>query len=378
MTAPAQRHPQVIAAEARFRVAITAQGGTVTGEWRGTHTPVSTICPAGHEGTTVPSSVRHGANMCSICGGRERARKQLAAGETKFRARIAELGVQLLGEYMDSKTRVDAICPAGHPCRPRPDHLLQGVGVCAVCSQRDLSAAGDNFRRAVETQGAKILGKYDGAHTRVLVRCAAGHLCRPIPNRVQQGYGICLTCARRDPEVSEARFRRAVEAANAEMLGEYVNAREAVLIRCAKGHLCSPRPDDIKQGQGICQQCWYDWTTFYVLINPRQGWIKFGVTSDDPRPRLKTHRAAGYTDIVRILRELPDAFALERHIIATMRDADIRAVHGREYFDLSALALVLDLVDGWTGNNQLGVGGPGPFVTVAPMPPYPGPKLLSE
>jgi hypothetical protein len=222
------------------------------------------------------------------------------------------------------------------------------VGMCPVCSQCDLSTAGENFRRAVEKQGAQVLGEYIGAHTRVLVRCAVGHLCRPIPNQVQQGGHLCATCTGRNPAVAADRFRRAVANANAEMLGEYINAREPVLLRCVAGHLCSPRPDDVQQGQGICHQCWYDWSTFYVLLNPKQGRVKFGVTSGDPRPRLKTHRGRGYTERVRVLREIPDAFMLEQNIIATLRDAEIPPVHGREYYDAApALPVVLDIVDGW-------------------------------
>ena len=340
------RQAQSIAAEQEFRARIAEFGGKVVGEWREAHTAVATVCPMGHECNTLPPSIRNGAGMCSICGVEARARTQRRHGEAKFRARVVEFGGQVIGDYVNSRTRVDCRCPAGHACRPRPSHLLQGVGMCPVCSQRDSSTAGDNFRCTVEEQGAEMLGTFAGAHTRVLVRCSAGHFCHPIPNQVRQGGGLCPTCTGRDPVVAEARFRRAVADANAEMLGEYVTARVPVLLRCAAGHLTSPTPDAIQQGQGVCKQCWYDWSTFYVLINRALGRIKFGVTSSDPRPRIKAHRGRGYTETVRVLRDFPDAFRREQHVIATLRDAGIAPAHGRECYDAAALPVVLD---GWSG-----------------------------
>ena len=220
--------------------------------------------------------------------------------------------------------------------------------MCPTCSQRDSSVAGANFHRAVVEQGAEMLGKSVGAHTRVLVRCSAGHYCHPIPNQVRQRGGLCPTCTGRDPAMAEARLYRAVADANAEILGEYVTARVPVLLRCGAGHLTSPTPDAIQQGQGVCKQCWYDWSTFYVLINRTLGRVKFGVTSSDPRPRIKAHRGRGYRETVRVLRDFPDAFRLEQHVIATLRDAGIPPVHGREYYDLDPLPVVLDVVDGWS------------------------------
>ena len=86
---------------------------------------------------------------------------------------------------------------------------------------------------------------------------------------------------------------------------------------------------------------------FYVVTNPVRGRVKFGISSGDPRPRLGDHRRAGYTEEVRVLPDLVDVAALERHVLSTLRDAGIPATQGREYFDISVLALVLDVVDGW-------------------------------
>jgi hypothetical protein len=58
--------------------------------------------------------------------------------------------------------------------------------------------------------------------------------------------------------------------------------------------------------------------------------------------------ASGYVEVVRVLRNLPDSHALERHVRASLRDANILPAQGREYFDMAALPVVLDIVDGWS------------------------------
>jgi hypothetical protein len=125
-----------------------------------------------------------------------------------------------------------------------------------------------------------------------------------------------------------------------------------VLCMCRNGHLCSPTPNNIQRGQGACAACAGKvWDVFYVVANPTTGHVKFGITSGDPGGRLGVHRGAGYTETVRSLPGVADAAALERHVIATLRDARVLAVRGREYFDVSALPVVLDIVDSWTSST---------------------------
>jgi len=108
-------------------------------------------------------------------------------------------------------------------------------------------------------------------------------------------------------------------------------------------------PINVAKGAGICRVCQgKSWDVFYVLASPILGRVKFGVTSNDERRRLAEHRTAGYIETVRVLRGLPKADTLERHVLSTLRDAGIQPVQGREYYDVGVLALILDVVDGWT------------------------------
>jgi hypothetical protein len=160
--------------------------------------------------------------------------------------------------------------------------------------------------------------------------------------------------AKRDPATAWADFR-----AHVEMLGGIVvEPKWLGLLRphrviCAEGHACAPYPTRVFQGVGICRTCAGKvWDRFYVVVSPSAGAVKFGVTSGDVRSRLHDHRVAGYAEVIRLL-ELVGADELERATLGALRLAELSPVKGREYFDLSALPVILDVVDHWPGARPL-------------------------
>ncbi|MFJ4738192.1 hypothetical protein [Streptomyces sp. NPDC088775] len=87
---------------------------------------------------------------------------------------------------------------------------------------------------------------------------------------------------------------------------------------------------------------------FYVVVDDVRGRIKFGITSGDPRPRLRDHARDGFEIVVRLLTGLPETVApdLERKLIRMLTLAGVEPVRGREYFDrCPAETLILDIVD---------------------------------
>lgn len=285
--------------------------------------------------------------MSAPATGRRQA-KSIAA-EAAFRATITESGGRVVGQYVNGKTPVDCICPNGHACRTWPRAVQQGQGMCRTCAGIDPVASEADFRGLITELGGEVLGQYRGAHVLVDCICPNGHPCRVRPTTVRQGIGMCKTCARKDAAAAEAAFRTYMAEAGARVIGQYVTARTPVDCICPNGHPCSPRPNNVQQGAGMCRICaGTTWDVFYVVASPQLCRVKFGVTSGSPGARLGDHRRAGYVEVVRAVTELPDAYVLEQHVRATLRAADIAPVHGREYFHIDALAVVLDVVDGWT------------------------------
>jgi hypothetical protein len=88
---------------------------------------------------------------------------------------------------------------------------------------------------------------------------------------------------------------------------------------------------------------------FYVVADDPAGRVKFGISWGTGPDRLATHRTAGYRAVIRLVTGLPDgvADAIEQDVKATLRLAGFAPVKGREYFDVDALAVILDVADNY-------------------------------
>jgi single CXXC unit len=275
-----------------------------------------------------------------------RRRVDSVVAEAAFRARLAELGAELLEPYRNRHSPVRVRCAAGHECIPRPANVQQGYGICRTCAGKDPAAAETAFRARLAELGAELLEPYRNSLSPHRVRCAAGHECAPRPASVQQGDGICRACAGNDPAVAETAFRARLAELGAELLEPYRNSLSPHRVRCAAGHESATRPSHVLAGRGACRFCAGKvWDVFYVVAAPNR--LKFGITSHGGKPRLATHRAAGFHAVVRLMTDLPGETAsdIERAVLAALHLAGVGPVRGREYYDIDALALVLDIVD---------------------------------
>lgn len=267
-----------------------------------------------------------------------------------FRKRLAELGAELLEmKWLGNAHRYHVRCSAGHDCYPMPNTVQQGGGICRTCAGLDPATAEAAFRARLAELGAVLLEPYINSSSRHRVRCAAGHDCDPWPDGLRQGRGPCRICAKRDPQTTEAAFRnRLAELGATPLYGEYQGNKHRHHVRCQNGHDCYPRPNDVLSGDGICRMCaGKRWDVFYVVTSADG--VKFGVTSGSPQRRLRNHAARGYTEVARLVTGLPGTVApdTETAIVAALALAGEKPIRGREYFALDCLALILDVADSW-------------------------------
>lgn len=269
------------------------------------------------------------------------------AAEAAFRARVTELGGTVVGAYRTIHAPVEVICSQGHSCAPRPGNVREGRGLCRICAGMDSASAERRFRARVAELGGTVVGDYTTGHTAVEIRCPQGHLGTPQPVSLLRGQGICRTCARKDPATAERDFRQKVAEAGGVVLGPYQNSKTPVRIRCSQGHVTAQLPLHVARGTR-CRHCaGKTWDALYIVQDPDYGTVKFGITSGDPRPRLQAHARDDLTAVHRLYTSLPGTVApdVERHLIATLRDAGIAPVRGKEYFPAHALPVILDIVD---------------------------------
>ena len=170
-------------------------------------------------------------------------------------------------------------------------------------------AAGDFYYSIVMEWGGQVIEpSWLGTGKPHRVQCQAGHDCKPRPGSIQQGRGVCRTCAGQDPIQAEKECRATLIAAgHTPMWTAWLGTDRPHQVRCVNGHDCKPRPSSIQQGRGPCPICACQLANvFYVVESPLCGDIKFGHTSNDPRPRLAVHRSEVYAStILYLATELP-------------------------------------------------------------------------
>jgi hypothetical protein len=335
-----------LAAAAAFRKRLTEMGATLLEpQWLGAMCKHHVRCKADHDCYPKPNWVQQGRGICRICAGYDSA-----TAEAAFRARLAELGAELLEPYRGSAFPHQVRCAAGHDCGPRPGDVAQGDGICRTCAGKDSATAEARFRRLLEDLGAvPLYGKWLGSDKRHRVRCAGGHECKPVPSAARRWGTICPVCSGKDPAASEAKSLSRLKDLGAVPLYEtWRGTHEPHRVRCSGGHDCAPSPSDVLQGHGVCRYCvGKDWDAFYVVTSGQV--VKFGVTSGNPNPRIRAHANQGYSSIVRLATGLPGTRApdTERAVMAALALSGEKPVRGREYFDISCLALILDVADSW-------------------------------
>lgn len=237
--------------EADFRKQIEEElGGQMVGPYQGTSIPILCFCEEGHECNPTPKNIFAGWGMCRICGGND-----TKESERKFRERIATLGGKIVGNYVTTGTKIECICIQGHKCFPIPNKVLQGRGMCWTCSGRDPKEGERVFHANVAALNGFVLGTYINSNTRVECLCENAHECAPIPSGLQQGEGMCRKCVHTDPEKAELHFIAKIKELGGKILSTYNGSTTPVLCLCPNGHQCSPRPENIIQGQGMCLQC---------------------------------------------------------------------------------------------------------------------------
>jgi len=338
------RSPASFMAEAKFRAQLVTLGAELLEhDWLGSHARHRVRCACGRIRYSRPSNIQQGRGVCRTC----------AWNEKRFRAALAKLGATLPEPGWRGMGKPHhVLCAAGHDCHPRPRGVLQnGQGICRACVGLDPMTSEANFRARLAELGVILMEPYKNATAKHRARCAQGHECWPQPHTLQRGKGACRACAGQDPVTAEVAFRAALaEFGATPLFDRYMGNHKPHHARCPAGHEIWPRPMVVAKGHSICPACTFMiWDVFYVVAHKTEPWVKFGITNLTGRVRLATHRRRGYTTVVRLATGLPGRVAqdTEDAVRAALALAGERPVRGREYFDASCLALILDVADSW-------------------------------
>lgn len=288
-----------------FKELVDTLGGQVLEEaWLGAQTPHRCLCPKGHTCSPRPCSIKNGQGMCFTCSGNDPVR----AWES-FVSRMTALGAEVLEEkWLGSGTPHKVRCKGGHEVAVWPSGAGKGRGICRICVGLDTKTAEAYFRNAIEELGGVAIYKaWKGVNASHQVLCPKGHIASPRPNDIQQGHTMCRSCAGKDPKTAWENFKETVAGLGGRVKEKsWLGGQVPHLVQCKNGHTTTVRPAGVQQGQGICRFCaGYEWNVFYVVVNESDGHLKFGITSGDPQQRLRFHKSDGFDRLVRLLTDLP-------------------------------------------------------------------------
>ena len=270
-----------------------------------------------------------------------------------FRRWIAELGGEVLEtEWLGNQVPHLCRCTGGHECRPMPNNVQQGHGICQICAKNDPVTAWESFRSQVTSLGGVVLEpEYRGNKKHHRCLCAEGHECRPIPACIQRGDGICRVCTSLHPSTAREKFYlRVTELGGVVLEQRWLSVKKPHHCLCVNGHECYPRPDGVQRGEGVCPICIRKaQDVLYVIRNQTTGWVKFGITNRDGSVRLRRHGYDGFTEVLRLETGLAEGLAavVEQKIKTILKIVRAEPVRGYEYFSGEYLALILNEIEIW-------------------------------
>ncbi|OHE77780.1 MAG: hypothetical protein A3F67_08045 [Verrucomicrobia bacterium RIFCSPHIGHO2_12_FULL_41_10] len=170
--------------------------------------------------------------------------------------------IEVLGTYVNNKTKLKVRGVCGHEWDILPTNFLsQGAGMkCLACSPTIKSHKTFAAEVAVKAPGLEILGTYINNRTRLPVKGMCGHEWSIQPNHLlSQGWGAkCPTCLTGNTKPHKTFVAEVFEInPHLEILGTYINNKTRLLVKGICGHEWSIQPHDFcYKGSGSrCPTC---------------------------------------------------------------------------------------------------------------------------
>jgi very-short-patch-repair endonuclease len=102
-------------------------------------------------------------------------------------------GFTLLSDYTTNTTKINLRCINNHQFRLSPEKIKRGIG-CSACMKNCPIEAKKVFMALIQTKNLLILGDYVNSSTKITLQCEKGHRWQTKPNSVKYyGCPVCST-----------------------------------------------------------------------------------------------------------------------------------------------------------------------------------------
>ncbi|MGU8937517.1 hypothetical protein ACV3U6_07695 [Clostridium perfringens] len=237
-------HPET--ARIQFEEKVGNEGYKLVGDYVNNSTKVEIMCDKGHRYSVTPNSFKSG-RRCPICSS-----KHPETAKEYFIKQVKDEGYKLVGDYVNSKTKLELECNKGHKYFVNPNNFKTGYR-CPICSNRHPETAKLDFINQVENEGYKLIGEYKNTMTKIELQCNKGHRYSVTPSDFKNGTR-CSICAGNNPETAKLEFIKQVESEGYTVIGDYVNSKTKLELECNKGHKYFVKPNSFKTGNR-CPHC---------------------------------------------------------------------------------------------------------------------------
>ena len=233
---------------------LNAENVEILSEYKNARTKIKCKCKIdGYEWNAMPSNLLNGTG-CKICCDNK---KKLTHEEFINRMKEVNNDIEILGEYINNATKIKCRCKIdNYIFETRPQDLLNGIG-CPKCSNKIKNKTTGYFINELKeiNDNIEVLGEYKGSKIKIKCKCKIdGYEWETIPQNLLKGSS-CPKCAGKYKTTEEFKQEMKKINENIEILGEYVNAKTKIKVRCKKdGNIWNAKPNDLLSGCG-CPQC---------------------------------------------------------------------------------------------------------------------------
>ena len=206
-------------------------------------------CPHGHKWTGLPKKVSLPLNNCKQCWDI----RGLKTPEQVAEVITARNGI-VITPYTRSIVKMTVQCHNGHSIDITPHNILGGVW-CDMCDSIRIEISKKKFYAMIASKGGRLIGEYIDSESKVEIVCKEGHIFPMSPDHVTHEQW-CPACAGNSPEYAKAKFYQTVKDRGGIPLSEHVKADVYVTILCGNGHRFYITPSSVNSGHW-CRKCAY-------------------------------------------------------------------------------------------------------------------------
>ena len=225
---------------------------TVIGKYINSQTKIKIQHTCGNKWESAPNNLLKGKS-CPKCSKIKTSKKQTETTEQFIeKLKIVNPEITVIGKYINSQTKIEVQHTCGYKWNTTPTSLLQGSS-CPKCFGT-LKKTTKQFIEELKIINPEItvIGEYINSRTKIEVQHSCGHKWKVTPNGLLQGTS-CTKCARLVKKTKFIKEIGLINP-ELTVIGEYVNTQTKTKVQHSCGYEWKARPSDLLKGKS-CPRC---------------------------------------------------------------------------------------------------------------------------